>query len=416
MTEDESISEYNERVMEIANDSLLLGEKIHESKIVHKVLRSLPRKFDMKVTAIEEAQDITTLKLDDYLGCYLLLKWLYQIEKAKIVKTGRHDGENSTRKVNDFSYRRNNDYGKQNEDVGRFVRCRECKGFGHYQAECPTFLRRQKKNYYTTLSDEESDDAEVDHGMNAFTTCITEINLNDDSECSDNDEDEELMLEKLKMLRKEDSEARAIKKERIQDLMEENERLMRVISSLKVKLKEVQNEYHQTIKSVNMLNSGTDNLDSILNLGQNGSSKYGLGFDASMGIAKFTSEDDETSIIPDVTSTLLKEIPKDDSQLDAIEPTFVGVALKDEDWINAMQEQSVTKNKVRLVAQGYAQVEDVDFDETFAHVARLEAIRLLLKISSQPKGFVDSEFPQRVYKLNKALYGLKLAPRAWMNA
>ncbi|KAA0054584.1 putative mitochondrial protein [Cucumis melo var. makuwa] len=47
MTEDESVSIYNGRVLEIANDSLLLGEKIPESKIVRKVLRSLPRKFDM---------------------------------------------------------------------------------------------------------------------------------------------------------------------------------------------------------------------------------------------------------------------------------------------------------------------------------------------------------------------------------
>ncbi|KAL0549183.1 hypothetical protein IC582_013664 [Cucumis melo] len=100
----------------------------------------------------------------------------------------------------------------------------------------------------------------------------------------------------------------------------------------------------------------------------------------------------------------------------------------------------VTKNKARLVAQGYTQVEGVDFDETFAPVARLEAIRLLLGISciqkfklyqmdvkstflngylneevyvAQPKGFVDSEHPKHVYKLNKALYGLKQALRAW---
>ncbi|KAA0063454.1 gag-pol polyprotein [Cucumis melo var. makuwa] len=60
MSKDESVSEYNERVLEIANESLLLGQKIPDSKIVWKVLRSLPRKFDMKVTAIEEAHDITT--------------------------------------------------------------------------------------------------------------------------------------------------------------------------------------------------------------------------------------------------------------------------------------------------------------------------------------------------------------------
>ncbi|KAL0537689.1 hypothetical protein IC582_026674 [Cucumis melo] len=159
----------------------------------------------------------------------------------------------------------------------------------------------------------------------------------------------------------------------------------------------------------------------------------------------------------------------------AIEPTSVDAALKDEYWINAMQEKllqfkrnnvwtlvpkpkganiigtkwvfknktdeagCVTRNKARLVAQGYAQVKGIDFDETFALVAKLEAIRLLLDIScfhkcklyhmdvksdflngylnekvyvAQPKGFVDSEFPQHVYKLNKTLYGLKQAPRA----
>ncbi|KAA0043191.1 gag-pol polyprotein [Cucumis melo var. makuwa] len=71
MTEVESVSDYNKRVLEIANESLLLDEKIPDSKIVRKVLRSLPRKFDMKVTVIEEAHDITTLKLDE-LFCSLL--------------------------------------------------------------------------------------------------------------------------------------------------------------------------------------------------------------------------------------------------------------------------------------------------------------------------------------------------------
>ncbi|KAA0040864.1 gag-pol polyprotein [Cucumis melo var. makuwa] len=254
MTKDESVSEYNERVLEIANDSLLLGEKISESKIVCKVLRSLPKKFDMKVTAIEEAQDITTLKLVELFGSLLtfemtmsdrerkkalLTKQFFKMARkfkslntaGKTVKTGRHDGENSTRKVNDFSYKRNNDH-----------------------------------------------------------ACITEINSEVDSECSDNYEDKELMLEKLKMLRKECSEARVIQKERNLDLMEENERLMGVISSLKVKLKEVQNEYDKTIKSVKMLNSRTDSLYSILNSGQNGSSKYGIGFDASTRSVKITPE------------------------------------------------------------------------------------------------------------------------------
>jgi hypothetical protein len=92
------------------------------------------------------------------------------------------------------------------------------------------------------------------------------------------------------------------------------------------------------------------------------------------------------------------------------------------------------------VAKGYSQVEGLDFSETYAPVARLESIRILLAYATyhgfklyqmdvksaflngqikeevyveQPPGFEDSEYPNHVYKLSKVLYGLKQAPRAW---
>jgi hypothetical protein len=98
------------------------------------------------------------------------------------------------------------------------------------------------------------------------------------------------------------------------------------------------------------------------------------------------------------------------------------------------------RNKARLVAKGFSQVEGLDFGETFAPVARLEAIRILLAYAShydmklyqmdvksaflndfinelvyvnQPPGFEDPRYPNHVYRLSKALYGLKQAPRAW---
>jgi hypothetical protein len=95
---------------------------------------------------------------------------------------------------------------------------------------------------------------------------------------------------------------------------------------------------------------------------------------------------------------------------------------------------TVVRNKARLVAQGYTQIEGVDFDETFVPVARLESIRILLSIAchlgfklyqmdvksaflngilqeevyvEQPKGFQVPHHPHHVYKVKKALYGLK---------
>nr|GEV52649.1 hypothetical protein [Tanacetum cinerariifolium] len=100
----------------------------------------------------------------------------------------------------------------------------------------------------------------------------------------------------------------------------------------------------------------------------------------------------------------------------------------------------VIRNKARLVAQGHTQEEGINYDEVFAPVARIEAIRLFLAFASfmgftvyqmdvksaflygtideevyvmQPPGFQDPEFPARVYKVEKAMYGLHQAPRAW---
>nr|GFD04564.1 Gag-Pol polyprotein [Tanacetum cinerariifolium] len=99
-------------------------------------------------------------------------------------------------------------------------------------------------------------------------------------------------------------------------------------------------------------------------------------------------------------------------------------------WKNKRDEENtVIRNKSRLVAKGYAQKEGVDFEESFAPVAQLEAVRLFIAYAmdvktaflygplkeevyvNQPDGFVDPYHPDNVYRLKKALYGLKQAPR-----
>ncbi|CAM8920082.1 unnamed protein product [Rhodiola kirilowii] len=68
MKESETITEYNTRVLELANEASALGKPIDEERLARKVLRSLPPRFAMKVTAIEEMHDIAKLKLDELMG------------------------------------------------------------------------------------------------------------------------------------------------------------------------------------------------------------------------------------------------------------------------------------------------------------------------------------------------------------
>ncbi|GKF73298.1 retrovirus-related pol polyprotein from transposon TNT 1-94, partial [Tanacetum coccineum] len=125
--------------------------------------------------------------------------------------------------------------------------------------------------------------------------------------------------------------------------------------------------------------------------------------------------------------------------LTAVEPKTYKDALKSS-MMKLYELGGILKNKARLVARGYRHKEGIDFEEVFAPVARLEAIRIFLAFAahmnivvyqmdvktaflngnlreevyiSQPDGFVDKDNPNHVYKLKKSLYGLKQAPHVW---
>nr|GEY66363.1 retrovirus-related Pol polyprotein from transposon TNT 1-94 [Tanacetum cinerariifolium] len=125
-----------------------------------------------------------------------------------------------------------------------------------------------------------------------------------------------------------------------------------------------------------------------------------------------------------------------------MKPKNVKEAMTDSAWIESMQKELLQLKRLdsRLVMRGYRQEEGIDFKESFAPVARMEAIIIFLAYAAhkpfivfqmdvktaflhgtlkedvymcQPEGFIDADHPSQVFKLKKELYGLKQAPRAW---
>nr|GEU47709.1 ribonuclease H-like domain-containing protein [Tanacetum cinerariifolium] len=173
----------------------------------------------------------------------------------------------------------------------------------------------------------------------------------------------------------------------------------------------------------------TPSLDNILTLTNRFEDILGVttNTDDTNGVeADLGNMEDNISASPTSTLRIHKDHPK--SQIIGHVDTSVLKNKKDERGI-------VIRNKARLVAQGHTHEEMIDYDEVFTHVARIEAIRLFLAYASfmgftvyqmdvksaflygsdvmQPPGFQDLEFPARVYKVEKAMYGLHQAPRAW---
>ncbi|KAA0043006.1 gag-proteinase polyprotein [Cucumis melo var. makuwa] len=248
MGEDETIAEFNVRVLEIANKSDALREKMSDSRLVRKVLRSLPSKFNMKVTAIEEANDLSKMKLDELFGSLrtfeIHLGHTANIRKSRLALTSVKEEpieEHRVMQVNDaltesvvmltkhvvklknqfhkhMGNQRNNredlslnesrisdtsssehyrkkehERGKgievlKSDKYGKGIMCHECEGFGHIQAECATYLKRKKKGLVATFSDEEdySESDDEDLGMALISICT----MNDEENVQTHDQSE----------------------------------------------------------------------------------------------------------------------------------------------------------------------------------------------------------------------------------
>ncbi|GKB16505.1 retrovirus-related pol polyprotein from transposon TNT 1-94 [Tanacetum coccineum] len=493
---EESIDNAFARFNTIITSLKVLDEGFSSKNYVRKFLRELHLKWRAKVTAIEESKDLTSLSLDELIGNLKVYEVIIK-KNSEMVKDKKEqssslalkakkessDEDSSTSDSEDEEYAMAvREFKKFFKRRGRFVRQprderkslqrrrhekngkseRKCFGCGdsnHLIGECPKSSRNNNQRAF--IRGAWSDSGEVEEEKNKNETCLVAqasnkiclgINLEPD-EC--------------------------IKDNRCSKHMTGNRRLFSTYQAYN-------GGYSQNSKAYIILNKQTMKVKESLN----------VKFDETSPPPKTSPlEDDdlveEEAIEVNKTRPLgndLEDKPLENHEIinikeskshpleNVIEPKNINEALKDESWVMAMQEDLnqfisndvwelvpnpmdmiiigtkwvyrnklvengvVTRNKAKLVAQGYNQQEEIYYDKTYAPVARLESKRIISAYAcalnfklfqmdvksaffnsfineevyvAKPPAFIDFAKPNHVYRLKKALYGLKQASKAW---
>ena len=239
MEEDETFDKFYAKLKDIVNFAFNLGECIAESKIVRKILRSLPKRFHAKITVIEEVKEIDHIPLTELVGNLqtyemglglmgkggksknLALKGIKEEIDDSEDEDESEDKDEDDDEDEDLTFIideiikllqfRKTDKGKpprkskssrKGENEKPLIQCYECKGFGHMRIECPNYLMKEKTNeskdkgLVATWSDTKNDSSseyvdECRHVM-AFATTTDKVIMENASDNEDSSDDEVL--------------------------------------------------------------------------------------------------------------------------------------------------------------------------------------------------------------------------------
>ncbi|KAL5540271.1 hypothetical protein UlMin_046312 [Ulmus minor] len=305
MEEGEKIEDFNAKLIDITNRSCLLGEEYIESKIVRKILRSLPHRFQGKVIAIEESKNVDKIRLEELIGSLETFEMGLGEDKKEKVKNIAFKSENNSE---------NND-AMDNEELKNQVECYTCGGKGHISKDCANNKGKSMKATWSDDSDEESEEEEnEEENIQAFTAKLEEFEEESIEENGDYEESlehsyQELFDQGLELIK----EKKRLKGN-IAYLEISNNNLIDVVGSLKkekqklsdkgIELQQKLDEAYQELKekihelkiektekielkeslkesqhAVNILTLGAEKVTKMINFGKINDDKKGLGFD-----------------------------------------------------------------------------------------------------------------------------------------
>ncbi|KAH9698155.1 hypothetical protein KPL71_023904 [Citrus sinensis] len=469
MEQNENVYSMYTRFTDIVNTLGALGKIFSNSEKVKKIIRSLPKEWRPKRTAIEEAKDLNTLPLDDLIGSLisyeedLAAEKRHEEKKKSIALKASKYESNGESEPNDEELamlarrfrkffkktgeRRNFRNFKNHREKKEAITCYECKKPGHIRSECPLINKLKKKAMVATWDDSEEESSDEEGSQEVSNLALMAIGGNDDlNEVSDPTYDElydafkdlhnELM--KIDNLGKFDPKfdvgiflgySNSSKAYRVY-----NKRTLVVEESMHVTFDEsnpssvekgvanddADGELQEESSKENQENAPQENQEDRQEEQTNMELEQQDGISQTLPKEwRYVSSHPKDVILGDpsrgvTTRSSLRNTCEHNAFISQIEPKSFEDAENDESWIMAMQEELnqfernnvwelvpkpehqsvigikwifrnkmdesgvVVRNKARLVAQGYNQEEGIDFDETFAPVARLESIRMLL--------------------------------------
>jgi hypothetical protein len=301
MLEEETFGEFYSKMSDLRNSMVSIGKPVSDVKLNRKILRSLPERFRIKVTTIEESKDLKEMKIEELVGSlqtYELslppvkkLKTIALKASKKKVASFEDDYEeeekvvamlakNFRRLMRDDRFkkkfskkmkkapRKAEPEEEENKDPkGRI--CFECSGFGHIRVDCGNLKKGKGKGYNVTLSDESEEEAPESEKFLAFVAPLLEEEDSYYSEHSDNGEE---LKEAYKTLYVEYEKLREGRKQHLHDLSSlqtEKSSLLLRIQKLKEKLLETQLQLERVTD---------EKLTRMLSIQKSPTEKTGLGY------------------------------------------------------------------------------------------------------------------------------------------
>jgi len=314
MLEEETFGEFYSKMSDLRNSMVSLGKPISNVKLIRKILRSLPERFRIKVTTIEESKDLEEIKIEELVGSlqtYELslppVKKLKTIalkaSKKKVEASSKDDSEDEDKAVamlaKNFRRLMKDDRFKkkffdkikkplreakpeeEKKKDPRGPRCFECSGFGHIQADCGNLKKGKGKAYNVTLSDESEEEAPKFEKFLAFVAPHVEEENSYYSEHSDNGEE---LKEAYKTLYIEYEKLREGRKQHLNDLNS----LQTEKSSLLLKVQELEEKLLETQLQLKRVTN--EKLTRMLSIQKSPTDKTGLGYVAPSFKAPSTSQ------------------------------------------------------------------------------------------------------------------------------